>query len=123
MQITIISKLKIFLSARSSCSCFLHSLLKRLFLKIFSDYIDFYRFFNDLFSNNNNNDNNDNNNNNVKVTQSVLENEFDNEYGTMSMGMGPGRSFPDFEDYEQVLLKCILLKSESDHNLNFFETG
>ena len=39
------------------------------------------------------------------MTQTVLENEFDNEYGTMSMGMGPGRSFPDFEDYEQVLLK------------------
>ena len=55
-----------------------------------------------FFSNNNNNDNNDNNNNNVKVTQSVLENEFDNEYGTMAMGMGPGRSFADFEEYEQV---------------------
>merc|ERR1712004_367629 len=60
-------------------------------------------------NNNNNNDNNDNNNNNVKVTQSVLENEFDNEYGTMSMGMGPGRSFPDFEDYEQ--------DEEGDRNL------
>ena len=36
------------------------------------------------------------------MTQTVLENEFDNEYGTMSMGMGPGRSFPDFEEYEQV---------------------
>lgn len=36
------------------------------------------------------------------MTQSVLENEFDNEYGTMAMGMGPGRSFADFEEYEQV---------------------
>ena len=29
--------------------------------------------------------------------QQVSQNEFDNEYGTMSMGVG--RFFPDFDDY------------------------
>ena len=53
------------------------------------------------------------------MTQTVLENEFDNEYGTMSMGMGPGRSFPDFEDYEQVLLKCISHCLKITQNVSF----
>ena len=44
-------------------------------------------------NNNNNNDNNDNNNNNVYVAQSVAQSEFDNEFGTMQMGMGVGRAF------------------------------
>merc|ERR1712241_1626084 len=46
-------------------------------------------------NNNNNNDNYDNNNNNVFVGQSVSQNEFDNDYGTMSIN--PGRSFQDFD--------------------------
>merc|ERR1719362_2087808 len=41
---------------------------------------------------------NANNNNNVFVGQQVSQNEFDNEYGTMSMGVG--RFFPDFDDYQ-----------------------
>ena len=51
-------------------------------------------------NNNNNNDNNDNNNNNVRVDQLVANSEFDNDYGTMAMGVG--KSFPDFEDSESV---------------------
>ena len=47
-------------------------------------------------NNNNNNDNNDNNNNNVWQGQLVAQSEFDNDYGTMAMGMG--KSWPDFED-------------------------
>ena len=47
-------------------------------------------------NNNNNNDNNDNNNNNVFVGQSVAQSEFDNDYGTMQIGIG--RFFQDFED-------------------------
>lgn len=50
-------------------------------------------------NNNNNNDNNDNNNNNVFVGQLVAESEFDNDYGTMTIGMGK-RSAPDF--YEGI---------------------
>merc|ERR1712170_291170 len=45
------------------------------------------------------NDNNDNNNNNVFVGQSVSQNEFDNDYGTMSIN--PGRSFQDF-DFDEL---------------------
>merc|ERR1712241_343706 len=50
-------------------------------------------------NNNNNNDNNDNNNNNVFVGQSVSQNEFDNDYGTMSIN--PGRSLQDF-DFDEL---------------------
>merc|ERR1711976_609253 len=50
-------------------------------------------------SNANNNNNNDNNNNNVFVGQSVSQNEFDNDYGTMSIN--PGRSFQDF-DFDEL---------------------
>ncbi len=63
-------------------------------------------------NNNNNNDNNDNNNNNKFAGQLVAESEFDNEYGTMTMGMGPGkkrrslgRNFLDFDDYEEEELE------------------
>ena len=51
------------------------------------------------------------------MTQSVLENEFDNDYGTMSMGMGPGRSFPDFDDYQ---VKLHFACPKSDHQSSFF---
>ena len=36
---------------------------------------------------------------NVFAGQQVSQNEFDNEYGTMSMGVG--RFFPDFDDYQE----------------------
>ena len=49
-------------------------------------------------NNNNNNDNNDNNNNNVFVGQSVAQSEFDNDYGTMQIGIG--RFFQDFDDQD-----------------------
>merc|ERR1711988_546802 len=45
------------------------------------------------------NANNNNNNNNVFVGQSVSQNEFDNDYGTMSIN--PGRSFQDF-DFDEL---------------------
>jgi len=76
-------------------------------------------------NNNNNNDNNDNNNNNVFVGQQVSQNEFDNEYGTMSMGVG--RFFPDFDNYQgedetqivnetiPVSIASMLWKSARDH--------
>ena len=53
-------------------------------------------------NNNNNNDNNDNNNNNVFIGQLVAESEFDNDYGTMTVGMGK-RSilYPDYLDLEE----------------------
>jgi hypothetical protein len=55
-------------------------------------------------NNNNNNDNNDNNNNNIRVGTLVAESEFDNEYGTMSTGMGKRKrkSFMDFDDYSEA---------------------
>ena len=64
-------------------------------------------FFYNLFQNNNN-DNNDNNNNNVFTGTLVAQSEFDNTYGVMLMGMGVGRDFPDFDDYDEVRWPRIL---------------
>ena len=32
----------------------------------------------------------------------MAQSEFDNTYGVMLMGMGVGRDFPDFDDYDEV---------------------
>ena len=38
----------------------------------------------------------------------MAQSEFDNTYGVMLMGMGVGRDFPDFDDYDEVRWPRIL---------------